>query len=165
MNHEEHHHHDQPQHPGPHYKHLIIMVLLSFVAMYILMYAMVNALSNVFFNINQFYMAGLMSAPMLIIEMLVMRSMYRDKQLNIIILAVGVCLLILFYTLIRQQSWVDDKQFLKSMIPHHAGALLMCAEADIEDPEIKKLCETIKSSQQSEIDWMKAKLKKLENNH
>jgi len=41
------------------------------------------------------------------------------------------------------------------MIPHHGGALLMCREASISDPEIKALCESIKLSQQSEIEQMK----------
>jgi uncharacterized protein (DUF305 family) len=40
----------------------------------------------------------------------------------------------------------------------------MCSEAPIEDAEIKKLCEGIMSSQQSEIDWMKRKLDELEKN-
>ena len=34
--------------------------------MYILMYAMVNAFANVYPNVNQFYMAGLMTAPMVV---------------------------------------------------------------------------------------------------
>ena len=48
------------------------------------------------------------------------------------------------------------------MVPHHAGAILMCEEALIRDPEIEKLCVAIVSSQQSEIDQMKAKLAELE---
>jgi uncharacterized protein (DUF305 family) len=48
------------------------------------------------------------------------------------------------------------------MIPHHAGAILMCEGANITDPEIKELCKTIRSGQQQEIDQMKAKLKQLE---
>jgi uncharacterized protein (DUF305 family) len=48
------------------------------------------------------------------------------------------------------------------MIPHHAGAILMCEEAPIRDPEIKELCGAIVSSQRSEIDQMKAKLAELE---
>jgi uncharacterized protein (DUF305 family) len=57
---------------------------------------------------------------------------------------------------------VGEKEFLKSMIPHHAGAILMCEGADITDPEIKELCKAIHSSQQQEIDQMKAKLKELD---
>ena len=48
------------------------------------------------------------------------------------------------------------------MIPHHAGAILMCENANIQDPEIKKLCEEIVASQQREIAQMKAKLIELE---
>ena len=63
---------------------------------------------------------------------------------------------------IRQQALVSDRQFLKSMIPHHAGFILMCQEAPIGDPAIKELCRSIVSSQQAEIDLMKAKLEELE---
>jgi uncharacterized protein (DUF305 family) len=48
------------------------------------------------------------------------------------------------------------------MIPHHAGAILMCEEAPIHDAEIQALCRSIISSQQSEIDQMKAKLSALD---
>jgi hypothetical protein len=65
-----------------HYRHLGLMTLLSFVSMYVLMYAMVNAFSNVYNSINQVYMAGLMTAPMVIIELVVMRGMYQDKRCN-----------------------------------------------------------------------------------
>ncbi len=145
-----------------HYKRLLIMAVLSFVSMYVLMYAMVNTFANVFINVNQFYMAGLMTAPMIIIEIALMGSMYQDKKLNAIIIAASSIILIAFFIFIRQQSGVSDKQFLKSMIPHHASAILMCEKTDIEDPEIKELCVSIISSQQEEIDQMKAKLNELE---
>jgi uncharacterized protein (DUF305 family) len=126
------------------------------------MYAMVNALGNVFNNFNQFYMAGLMTAPMIVIELLLMGSMYEDKRRNAIIIAASVLLGILFFVFIRHQTAITDKQFLRSMIPHHAGAILMCEQSPITDPEIKELCQSIIASQQSEIDQMKAKLGELE---
>ncbi len=140
------------------------MILLSFIAMYILMYMMVNQLTNVYNNLNQFYMAGMMTAPMVIIELLLMNSMYPNKMLNSILMLVMVILLIGFIFGIRNQTGISDKEFLKSMIPHHGGALLMCSEAPIQDAEIKKLCTSIISSQQAEIDWMKNKLTSLEKN-
>ena len=73
-----------------------------------------------------------------------------------------VVFLILFIFFIRNQTAISDKEFLKSMIPHHGGAVLMCQQASIQDSEIKKLCEAIISSQQSEIGWMKNKLNSLE---
>lgn len=158
---QDHKHQHTTQEHNKHYKHLLIMVILSFIAMYVLMYAMVDTFSNVYMNVNQFYMAGLMTSPMIIIELLVMGAMYMNKKLNMLLIAIGALLLIGFFVLIRQQVAVGDKQFLKSMIPHHAGAILMCEEANITDPEIKKLCEEIKLSQQREIDQMKTKLNEL----
>ncbi len=144
------------------YKKLAIMIVLSFIAMYILMYSMVDVFANVIPNINQFYMAGLMTMPMLIIELLVMGSMYGNKKLNISLVVTGFIALILFFAGIRQQAAVGDKEFLKSMIPHHAAAILMGKESSVTDPEIKELIKNIITSQQAEIDQMKAKLKELD---
>ncbi len=144
-----------------HYIRLIIMTVLSFISMYILMYAMVDVFANVFPNFNQFYMAGLMASPMVLIEIFLMSAMYPNKKWNALIIAVSVLALILFWLGIRQQVAISDKQFLKSMIPHHAGAILMCEKASIHDPEIKELCHQIISSQRREINQMKAKLNAL----
>lgn len=157
---------EHSQHKGhkDHQKHYIIlgvMAVLSFVAMYALMYSMVNKYENVFTSVNQFYMAATMTMPMVIIEIILMRHMYMNKKLNFVILTISVLALIGFYTGIRKQVAVNDRQFLKSMIPHHAGAILMCQESDISDPEIKRLCEEIVASQQKEIDEMKRKLEEL----
>jgi hypothetical protein len=144
-----------------HYIRLIAMTVLSFISMYILMYAMVDVFANVFPNFNQFYMAGLMASPMVLIEIALMSAMYPNKKWNALIIAVSVLALILFWLGIRQQVAISDKQFLESMIPHHAGAILMCEKASIHDPEIKQLCREIISSQQREIRQMKAKLNEL----
>jgi uncharacterized protein (DUF305 family) len=156
------HEHSTSSHTGMMYKKLALMVVLSFAAMYILMYAMVDKFSNVIPNVNQFYMAGLMTMPMMIIELIVMGSMYKKKKLNIILFASGSIVLIVFFLCIRQQAGVGDKQFLKSMIPHHAAAILMVEKTPIEDPEIQELANKIIVSQQAEIQQMKAKLKELE---
>jgi uncharacterized protein (DUF305 family) len=145
-----------------HYRHLGVMAALSFVAMYLLMYAMVNSADNVYMNMNQIYMAGLMTAPMVIIELFVMRAMYHDKRRNALLVAASVVAGILMFVFIRQQTAVTDRQFLRSMIPHHAGAILMCDRAPLEDPEILALCKGIMSSQQAEIDQMVAKLRQLQ---
>lgn len=144
-----------------HYVRLVIMSILSFIAMFMLMYAMVDSFSNVFANLNQVYMAGLMAAPMVLIEIFLMRAMYPKTKWNVAIISVSVFALLLFWFDIRQQAAIGDKQFLRSMIPHHAGAILMCEQAPIQDPEIKELCRQIISSQQREIDQMKAKLAQL----
>lgn len=144
-----------------HYGKLFLMVALSFVSMYVLMYAMVDRFDNVYMNVNQVYMAALMSAPMVIIELALMGSMYPNKKMNALIIVVGLIALAAFWLLIRQQTMVTDKQFLRSMIPHHAGAILMCEKAAIRDPQITELCRTIISGQQAEIEQMKTRLEEL----
>jgi uncharacterized protein (DUF305 family) len=145
-----------------HYRVLLVMGIVSFACMYILMYAMVNEFENVYTNVNQFYMAGMMAMPMLIIEVLLMKQIHTNKKLNILVIVISSLALIGFYMAIRKQVGVTDRQFLKSMIPHHAGAILMCNNANITDPEIKKLCKEIIVSQEKEIALMKAKLKELD---
>jgi hypothetical protein len=140
------------------YARLAAMIGLSFLAMFVLMYAMVDTLANAVPNVNQVWMAGLMAAPMLVIEVVLMRAMYPNRTANMVVVALGVVLTLAFFVAIRQQSGIGDRQFLKSMIPHHAGAVLMCREASIADPDIVRLCATIVASQQAEIEQMKALL-------
>jgi uncharacterized protein (DUF305 family) len=145
-----------------HYVHLGIMTGLMFFAMYAFMYAMVDRFENVFPNINQAYMAGLMTAPMLIIELLVMGMMYPNKTLNAAIIGGSVVLLGLCWFAIRGQTAVGNVQFIKSMIPHHSGAILMCGKADLTDAKLKALCGRIIKSQREEIDEMKAILAEVQ---
>jgi uncharacterized protein (DUF305 family) len=149
--------HQQHEQHNP-YLRFYLMVALSFIAMYILMYAMVNAFANVFMNWNQVWMAGLMAAPMGVIELLLMGRMYPNKKVNAILMGACVVAGIVFWTLIRQQTAIGDRQFLRSMIPHHGGAILMCEQASLEDLEVQKLCEQILRSQREEIAQMKSLL-------
>lgn len=143
---------------GGHYGRFAWMLVLSFVAMFVLMYAMVDRLGNAVPNINQFYMAGLMTAPMAILEILLMGRMYPDKRKNITILLLGAVVLAACWFGIRAQAGVGDRQFLKSMIPHHAGAILMCEQAKLTRPDVRVLCEGIVKAQEEEIAQMRALL-------
>ena len=145
------------------YRHLLVMAVLSFASMYVLMYAMVNVFDNVYSNVNQSYMAGLMTAPMVVIELVVMRGMYHDRTRNLLIVAGSIVAGVVCFLFVRQQTAVSDRQFLRSMIPHHAAAVLMCEQAPIEDQEIRMLCRSILSSQRAEIDQMKAILRRMDN--
>src|SRR6266516_2373165 len=104
-----------------HYVHLATMTALSFISMYILMYAMVNRFANVYSNLNQFYMAGLMTASIVVNYLAFMGSVYDNKNANIVIIAVSVVALGAFFLGIRQHADIGDKSFLTSMIPHPAG--------------------------------------------
>ena len=154
-------HHADARHNDQHgqaYLRLGAMLVLSFLAMYALMYAMVDRWQNVHHNLNQAWMAGLMVAPMLVIELLLMWRMYPHRRLNALLLAAGVAFGLACWWMIRAQAAIDDRQFLRSMIPHHAGALLMCERNQLRDPELQELCRDIIASQRREIDLMQAKL-------
>ena len=69
--------------------------------------------------------------------------------------------LVACWVLIREQGGIGDRQFLRSMIPHHSRAILMCERAGIQDREIKDLCSTIIKGQADEIQQMKDKLAAL----
>lgn len=144
------------------YVRLLAMTLLSFAAMYVLMYAMVDRPANVHPNLNQLYMAGLMAAPMALIELGLMGAMYPNRRLNAAIAVAGLVALGGFFLLIREQTAISDAEFARSMIPHHAGAILMCNEADLTDPELRTLCRDIVAGQQAEIDQMNAVLARLD---
>ena len=141
-----------------HYRMLALNLGLSLLIMYVAMFAMIWSSGEFVQNVNFLYMALVMWAPMAIVMMMTMKSMYQDKRLNFILYVVFVLTLVLSFAAIRAQSLVGDKQFLRSMIPHHSGAILMCERAKISDPEIQQLCQSIIESQQAEIGQMQAML-------
>ena len=152
-------HNQHTQHGGQnHYLRLVGMIVLSFISMYGLMYSMVNSFADVYNSLNQVYMAGLMTAPMVVIELWLMSSMYKNRKVNALAIAASCVAAIALFFFIRQQTAISDRQFLRSMIPHHSGAILMCEGASLQDERVKELCKEIISSQRREIDQMRALL-------
>lgn len=138
------------------YLKLGLMTLISFIAMYFLMYQMINSSGDFNFSINQIWMAGSMATAMIAIELIVMAEMYKTALIRNIFIGIGIIATIMLVLFTRYQVAIDDKDFLRSMIPHHSGAILMCSNPKLSDPEIKKLCGEIIESQQREIDEMNA---------
>ena len=103
-------------------------------------------------------MAVLMAAPMMAIELWIMSGMYHNRRVNVLLLCGAIAASALFFTLIRQQAAISDRQFLRSMIPHHSGAILMCEEATLTDQRLRDLCASIIESQRAEITQMEALL-------
>lgn len=143
-----------------HYWMLGLSTLLSAIVMYFSMYAMIDTLQSFFGNINEVYMAIMMAAPMVIIMLVTMRGMFPDTKVNSLLHVASVLVFLLSFAAIRYQVPVGDRQFLRSMIPHHSGAILMCERARIQNAEIKRLCEQVIKSQREEIAQMRALLQK-----
>ena len=137
------------------YRMLGINLALSAIVMYLVMFAMIDTFAEFFNNLNMLYMTLMMVAPMGALMLMMMGHMYRNRTLNFVLYAVFAGLFALGTLGTRAQAGIGNVQFLRSMIPHHSGAILMCRQASITDPEIVALCGRIRQSQRDEIDQMK----------
>lgn len=131
-------------------------LLLSLIVMYLVMYTMIDGWRDYRNNINMLYMALTMWAPMGILMIVTMGGMYQDARTNIVLYAVFAVVTLGSFWATRSQAFVDDRQFIQSMVPHHSGAILMCREAKLQDPELVKLCQEISQGQRREIEQMNA---------
>jgi hypothetical protein len=75
-----------------HYTKFILMLICSFIAMYITMYLNTYAIDHVYFSLTRFYMACLGIAAIAVIMLAFMQNMYLNKKKNMAIL-VGSLLL------------------------------------------------------------------------
>lgn len=149
-------------HAGDHpYMMLAVNLLLSLIVMYFVMFSMIDGRADFRNNLNMFYMALTMVAPMGVIMLATMRTMYRSKALNGAVVAGLAVLFVAALAGTRQQGLIGDRQFIASMVPHHSGAILMCREARLLDPELVKLCAQIARSQRAEIEQMNTIQKRL----
>lgn len=145
---------------GKAYGMLGLNLLLSAVVMYLVMFTMIDTTAEFFNNLNNVYMTLMMVSPMAILMLLMMGSMYPNRRLNAVLCVAFAGVFLLSFIGMRTQTLIGDGQFLRSMIPHHSGAVLMCGESSIKDPEIVALCADIVQSQRDEIDQMKAILRR-----
>lgn len=138
------------------------MLAISFVIMYSVMFLNVDKLSHIYLSTTRLYMALLMVAPMALLMLLLMPDMYKNKKMNKIIMFSGVFIFVLVLVLLRTQVPIEDKQYMKAMIPHHSSAILTSQEAGIKDPEVKQLSKEIIETQKREIAQMKDILRRMD---
>ena len=143
------------------YTNLALQTVISGIIMYLVMFVMIDSLDSFYNNLNMLYMTLMMVAPMVVLMILAMRHMFPSKMANGAIIAIAVIAFVGSFALIRTQTTIGDRAFLRSMIPHHSGAILMCSEASISDPQVKRLCGQIIDSQQREIDEMRGMLTRI----
>ena len=144
------------------YATLAITITVNFFIMWALTYIGVAALDHIFLNLNRFYMAVVMVAPMVIVMLTAMSHMFPNRRLNMAIYAASAVVFIVAFTAIRVQTFVGDEQMSRSMIPHHSVAIKTCEQASLQDPETIELCEQIIQAQREEIAQMRAILQRLE---
>ncbi|UJF29805.1 DUF305 domain-containing protein [Kaistella sp. 97-N-M2] len=153
---------NQNNHSSP-YPKFFVMMAVSFLIMYGVMYLNTYELDHVYFSLTRFYMTCLMIATMAIVMLVFMLKMYQNKKMNTAIIAGSVILFFGALFLVRAQKPVDDLLWMRAMIPHHSIAILTSERADLKDPQVKELANSIITAQKKEIEEMKTMIKRLEN--
>lgn len=130
---------------------IFVMVAISLAAgLMSTMNVWVDKFSDMRWNLNDVYMAFLMTGWMLLFT-----GMY-EKNLNLTI--VGVVMTIMAFACIRTQFGINSKQYINSMIPHHAMAVFMSEKLlnrnDV-DSKLKLFAKAVAVTQKKEIDILK----------
>lgn len=143
------------------YGNFLAMIATSAVLMYGVMYLNTYQLDHVFFSEMRLYMTILSTAVMAVVMLGFMLHMLKDKKKNIAILFVSVLVFISSFFLMRNQTTIDDVDYMQAMIPHHSIAILTSGRANIEDPRVRELADDIIDAQEKEIAEMKELIEDL----
>ena len=146
------------------YLRFMAMIATSTVVMFILMYTNTYDADHIFWSETRFWMAFVMGAAMMVVMMLFMWSMHKNKTKNFIILGVAAVVFALALWLVRSQTTVTDTEYMSAMIPHHSIAIMTSERAHIRDPRVRKLAHDIILAQRREIAQMKYLIADIEEN-
>jgi hypothetical protein len=130
------------------------MIATSTVVMFVLTYTNSYSWDHVRWSEERAYMALLMAGAMAIVMLGFMWGMHRDTRVNVAIVLGGAALMGTALWLSRSQFFVDDREYMKGMIPHHSIAILTSERADIDDVRVCELADAIIRAQREEIDEM-----------
>jgi len=125
----------------------VIMIIASLLST---MNVWVSSTSDIRLSLNDLYMALLMTGWMFLFMGVL------DK--NNFITLFGIILTAGSFYAIRKQLFINQKQYLLGMIPHHSMAILMSKELQKKENNIPKLLNDIITNQENEIKFMKEKL-------
>lgn len=143
------------------YKKFTVMMIISFIIMYVVMFLNVDSIEHYHTSTTRIYMAILMIAPMAIVMMTMMGKMYPNKRTNTGIIITAIIVFIVTLAALRTQTPISDVQYMKAMIPHHSSAILTSKHANIKDPEVRKLADSIIAAQVREIQQMETILNRM----
>jgi uncharacterized protein with PQ loop repeat len=121
-----------------------------------------DKVSDIRFHLNDVYMIGLMASFMILFHRLfnaqhVMMSDKPTSNISISFYIIMICIIICFVYAIRTQLFLNDRQYIKGMIPHHSMALHTSKHIleHTDNPHIKELAKNIIRTQKNEIELMK----------
>ncbi len=85
------------------YTKFILMLIGSFIAMYVTMYFNTYEIDHVYFSLTRFYMACLGISAMAVIMLLFMINMYKSKMKNVAIILGSIILFASALTLVGRK--------------------------------------------------------------
>lgn len=126
----------------------VLMIIISIIVSYIII-SNVMLTTKIYNHLNKLYMALLMGSIMGIISVFTMHW-------NILILFISVIITIILILMIRKQTLITDREFLKGMVEHHEMAILMAngIKDKTGSDTINKLATNIVEQQSEEIEDM-----------
>lgn len=107
-------------------------------------------------------MTMMSAATMAVIMLGFMLGMYRNRRANASIVVVAIVVFSAGLYLARSQATIGDVAWMRAMIPHHSIAILTSERADLKDPRVRELADSIIDAQRREIAEMKSYLADLE---
>ena len=130
------------------YFHMFVIMIFSGLLSSMSVWA--NKWSDVRLSLNDLYMSLLMAGWMIFFMSIL------DNYSNGIV--ISLIIIVGSFIAIRTQLFVNQKQFLLGMIPHHSMAITMSKKLLEKPNNIQKLLKDIIKSQGQEIKFMKEKL-------
>lgn len=128
------------------------MIATAMVAMFFLMYThSYQIIDHFWFSETRLFMTVIMAGSMIIIMLLFMLNMYKNRNANIAIISLGILLIAGGIGLVRSQVTVSDVDYMEGMIPHHSIAILTSDRSQIKDIRVRKLADEIIEAQRREI--------------
>ena len=140
------------------------MIATSVVVMFGIKYLSTYEWSHVWYSETRTYMALMMGGAMGVIMLGFMLGMYRNRRLNIAIFIGAAALFAISLWLVRSQTTVQDRSYMKSMIPHHSIAILTSERSELSDHRVCELAEEIITAQRREIAEMEWLIRDIDGN-
>ncbi len=134
--------------------HMIMFFGMAAISFFIMPFVMIANPLDWRPSLNQAYAAVFMGATMVVLEGW-MHPMPTWAWLA------TIALLVASVWAIRTQAFVNSREYLHDMMPHHSMAVLTSErllQKQGTDPAVRRLAEGILSTQRDEISWMRAHL-------
>ncbi|HFI0755890.1 TPA: DUF305 domain-containing protein [Streptococcus suis] len=145
------------------YAKFLGMIATSAILMYAVMYLNTYELDHIYFSEMRMYITILSTAVMAVVMLGFMLHMLKNKKINLAIVGVSIIVFAGAFFLMRNQTTIDEVDYMEAMIPHHSIAILASERANIEDPRVQELADDIIDAQEKEIAEMKDLIEELKN--